>query len=71
MPIAIDEIDKSIQTSNNNKASGLDVIKNEHIKSTFPKLKHIYLKMYLCCIVFNIGLFPESWAIGMIIRKTC
>ena len=49
----------------NNKSPGSYHILNEHIKSTLSSLLPIYLKLFN--IIFDNGIFPESWVLGNII----
>jgi hypothetical protein len=58
------EIEHAVKNLKNNKACGYDKILNEHIKSTLRSLIHIYVKLFN--IVFESGIVPESWTIGVI-----
>ena len=62
--ITRDEIVKSIIKLKNGKAPGSDNILNEHIKATM----HIFLPLYeiLFNIIFDTGIVPEEWLIGII-----
>ena len=62
--ITRDEIVKSINKLKNGKAPGSDNILNEHIKATM----HIFLPLYeiLFNIIFDTGIVPEEWLIGII-----
>ena len=62
--ITIEEIDKIAKTLKNNKAHGVDDIINEHIKTTLPSMKHIYVKLFN--LILNTSIIPESWTIGII-----
>jgi len=62
--ITIEEVEQCVKNLKNNKASGIDKILNEHIKTTFSKMKHIFVKLFN--IVLNTGLIPETWTTGMI-----
>ena len=62
--ITLDEIEKATRSLNNNKASGIDKILNEHIKYTFPIMKNVYFKLFN--LIFNTGIVPASWTIGII-----
>ena len=59
------ELEKAIKSLKNNKSTGPDGILNEQIKSTFPIMKNIYLKLFN--FIFDTGSFPESWAEGQIV----
>ena len=62
--ISADEILRNIKKLNNGKASGLDRILNEHIKSS----SHILLPVYEAYfnIILDTGVFPEQWSTGCI-----
>ena len=64
VPITENEINSAIKTLKNNKANGYDKIVNEHIKSTFPLMKKIYVKLFN--LIFDTGIIPELWTIGII-----
>ena len=63
-PISESEILKAVKQLKNNKSSGIDNIKNEHIKSTINIMLPIYTKLFN--LVFNSGKIPESWTLGVI-----
>ena len=63
-PISENEILKAISKICNNKSSGLDDIKNEHIKTTSHIMLPVYKKLFN--IIFSKGLIPESWSYGTI-----
>ena len=65
LPITIGEITEAVVALQNNKSPGSDKILNEHIKSTLSSLLPIYLKLFN--IIFDNGIFPESWVLGNII----
>ena len=65
LPITTEEITESVAALQNNKSPGSDQILNEHIKSTLSSLLPIYLKLFN--IIFDNGIFPESWVLGNII----
>ena len=48
----------------NNKAPGCDNITNEFIKCAFPKLKHIFVRLFN--VVLKSGHIPDSWSLGYI-----
>lgn len=62
--ITKDEILFCIKKLNNGKASGLDFVLNEHIKSS----SHIFLPLYetFFNIILDTGFFPEQWSTGCI-----
>jgi len=49
---------------NNNKAAGYDQFVNEYLKVSNQRLLSIYCNIFN--IVFNSGVIPESWSIGII-----
>lgn len=63
-PINEAEIHKAIKQLHNGKSSGIDNIKNEHIKYTAHLMVPIYKKVFN--IIFDSGKIPESWSIGVI-----
>ncbi|MEW8546103.1 MAG: hypothetical protein AB2693_21495 [Candidatus Thiodiazotropha sp.] len=63
-PISKDEIEKAIKSLNNNKACSLDNILNEHLKISKDVMINIYERLFN--IILNTGLFPSTWAIGVI-----
>jgi hypothetical protein len=58
------EITKAIKTLKNNKANGLDGIKNEFIKYSQHALLPVFHKLFNQ--VLSGGSYPQSWAIGYI-----
>ena len=64
LPITEAEILKAINGLKCNKSSGLDNIKNEHIKNTCNTMLPIYCKLFN--IIFDTGIIPESWSLGTI-----
>ena len=62
--ITTEEIDRAIRGLKNNKATGLDKIANEYIKSTCSIFMPIYHKLFN--IVLNTGILPDAWLIGVI-----
>ena len=64
VPINDEEIRKAINQLHNGKSSGVDNIKNEHIKSTAYVMIPIYKKLFN--LVLDCGIIPESWPIGII-----
>ena len=63
-PFTSSEIMNTIKSLKNNKAVGIDSIRNEYIKSSSDKLVHIYEKLFNT--ILNLGVVPESWSIGII-----
>ena len=64
-PFTEKELKNALKNLKNNKSTGPDEICNEQIKTSFPKMKHIYLKLFN--IILETGCFPEMWAEGMIV----
>ena len=58
------EISKSISKLKNNKASGLDSVSNEMLKSGISTLLPCLHKLFN--LVFSSGIYPASWATGYI-----
>ena len=48
----------------NNKASGIDLILNEHLKTLSQTLSPILVNLFN--LIFDTGIFPEIWTLGMI-----
>ena len=63
-PITESEILKNVKLLKNNKASGIDNIVNEHIKSTVYLFLPIYCKLFN--VILDTGIIPQSWSIGII-----
>jgi hypothetical protein len=59
------EIEDSIRLLKNNKAAGYDQIVNDYLKVSNPRLISIYCNIFN--IVFNSGVIPQSWSIGIIL----
>ena len=64
LPITKDEIFKCVRKLKNEKASGEDEIINEYIKSTVNQFINVYEKLFN--VIFDNGIMPSSWLIGMI-----
>ena len=62
--ITENEILAATKLLKNNKASGLDNILNEHIKSTIHVMIPIYKKLFN--LILDTGIVPESWTCGVI-----
>ena len=58
------EIENVVRNLPNNKAVGTDCIRNEYLKSTLHLLLPSYVKIFH--IIFDTGIFPESWTLGVI-----
>ena len=63
-PISDQELFARIQTLKIKKASGVDKISNEMIKSSIYLLSTVYRKLF--SIVLNSAFFPESWSLSII-----
>ena len=59
-----DELKKGILKLKNKKAAGLDKIRNEMIKSSYPIFSQIYLKLFN--LIMNSSYFPSTWCFGLI-----
>ena len=64
-PFTENELKKALKNLKNNKSTGPDDILNEQIKTSFPKMKDIYLKLFNT--ILESGCYPEGWAEGMIV----
>ena len=62
--ITVEEIELRVNDLKNGKACGMDNILNEFIKSTFEKMKLVYVALFNK--VLDTGHIPEAWTIGMI-----
>ena len=60
----IDEIKTAIKKLKNNKASSIDLILNEHLKTLSQMLSPILVNLFN--LIFDTGIFPETWTLGMI-----
>jgi exonuclease III len=63
--ITADEIVKLAKKLKNNKAAGIDQIKNEYIKFSMDKMLPIYV--YLFNKVLDSGTIPDDWSMGLIV----
>lgn len=63
--ISTDEIKQNALKLLNDKACGLDLVMNEHIKSTLHIMLPVYHKLFN--IVFDTGIIPTAWTKGCII----
>ena len=64
IPISQEEILSVVKSLKNNKASGPDKILNEYIKQTIDCMINVYVKVFN--LIFEKGVFPDSWLIGII-----
>ena len=64
MRITLTEIEKQIKSLKNNKSLDIDLVMNEHIKSTFHIMGPIYEKLFN--IILDSGVLPEVWSVGLI-----
>ena len=62
--ITSEEIIEAVKRVKNNKASGIDDIMNEHLKSTLDCLIPVYLKLFN--LILDSGKIPESWLTGIV-----
>ena len=62
--ITKEEILKCINNLKNDKACADDEIINEYIKSTAHQLINVYVNLFN--IIFDTGVIPESWLVGII-----
>ena len=60
----VEEIYLCLKRLKNGKACGIDKILNEFIKSTFDKMKQVYVDLFNR--VLATGQIPESWTVGTI-----
>ena len=65
--ITQDEIEKAIKKLANNKACGIDQILNEHIKTSYPLFRDVYLKLFN--LILDTGIFV-SLILSIKIRAT-
>ena len=63
-PIDESEVREAIKQLKQNKSTGSDNIKNEHIKSTSCQMIPVYTKLFN--LVFDSAIIPESWSVGVI-----
>jgi hypothetical protein len=64
MPINEQEILRAVKNLKNNKSPGVDNIINEQIKESVYYMLPTYIKLFN--IIFNEGLIPETWTMGII-----
>lgn len=64
VPICEAEVEKAIKNLKNNKSPGVDNIKNEHIRHTSTLMIPVYTKLFN--LIFDSGIIPESWTLGVI-----
>ena len=63
-PISENELNKCIKKLKNGKATGLDQISNEMIKTSFPLMKEAFLKLLNLCL--ESGCVPSIWCKSII-----
>ena len=63
-PINEDEIIFAVKHLKNNKAAGLDSIKNESIKKSLSIMLPVYLKLFN--LILDSGVVPSAWNYGLI-----
>ena len=64
VPFTKNEIRNAIKSLKNNKATGVDLILNEHLKILSHIISPILVDLFN--LVFDTGIIPESWTLGMI-----
>ena len=64
VPFTENEIRNTIKSLKNNKATGVDLILNEHLKILSHIISPILVDLFN--LVFDTGIIPESWTLGMI-----
>ena len=62
--ITVDEIAQAIRNVKNNKATGLDKIANEYIKSTSNLFLPVYHRLFNT--VLDTAILPDAWLVGVI-----
>ena len=63
-PISEQEVRQAIKNLKNSKSPGIDNVVNEQMKSSINIMLPIYVKLFN--FIFNKGIIPESWTIGLI-----
>lgn len=63
-PFTEEDVTKAIHSLKNNKACGIDLILNEHLKSLSPMIIPTLLNIFN--LIFDTGIVPEVWTLGMI-----
>ena len=61
--ITPEEVLQVTKTLKNNKSPGLDNVLNEHLKSTITVMCPLYVKLFN--VIFERGIVPESWTLGI------
>ena len=64
VPFTENEIRNAIKSLKNNKATGVDLILNDHLKILSHIISPILVDLFN--LVFDTGIIPESWTLGMI-----
>ena len=65
MDVTEDEISQFIGNLKNNKACGIDLIRNEFLKNCPPKVVSLITNLFNH--VLNTGIIPTDWCIGLIV----
>ena len=65
MDFTVDEISKLICKLKNNKACGIDFIRNEFLKNCPPPVIGLITNLFNC--ILNTGVIPTDWCIGLIL----
>ena len=65
MDFTLDELNKNIKLLNNNKASGIDLIKNEFLKNAPQSVLELAVKLFN--LILKTGFVPLEWCLGLII----
>ena len=60
-----DELYKNIKMLNNNKSSGIDLIKNEYLKNAPHSVIELAVKLFN--LILKTGIVPLEWCLGLII----
>ena len=61
----IDELTKNIKLLNNNKATGIDLIKNEFLKNAPHNVIELAVKLFN--LILKTGFVPLDWCLGLIV----
>ena len=63
-PITANEISKAINKLKNHKAPGVYEIVKEHLKHSISLMLPLYVNLFN--VVFDTGVIPDSWTVGLI-----
>jgi hypothetical protein len=58
------EVLNIVKTLKNGKSSGMDGVINEYIKNSSSSMIDMYVELFN--IIFDQGIFPDSWITGVI-----